>query len=339
VPFVIGLAEVTALTAVGDLSAAERVWRRYAAMAAGAHEPDALVHAMLGLVEQARGALPAACIAFHDSISAMSRGFPSGWLMLVAAWSAQVEGRRGNAEAAAAALRRSEEAYGPQAALFLPELELARAWERAAAGQTSTARMHAARAAQIARRSGMQAVEMRALHTTVRFGDRAHAGRLQELAKTLNTPMSETVAAHAHGLVVHDGVLLDAAADRFAEMGALGLAADATAQAARMHARTGNHGKELAASTRAHWLASKCEIRTPAVNAGARPLPITDREREVAMLVAGGLSNRQIADRLFVSVRTVDGHLYRSFAKLGIERRDQLIHLVNGARSTTSSSG
>jgi len=37
---------------------------------------------------------------------------------------------------------------------------------------------------------------------------------------------------------------------------------------------------------------------------GARPLPITDREREVAMLVAGGLSNRQIADRLCVSVRT-----------------------------------
>ena len=185
----------------------------------------------------------------------------------------------------------------------------------------------------------MHAVEMRALHTTVRFGDRAHAGRLQELAKTLNTPMSETVAAHAYGLVVHDGVLLDAAADRFAEMGALGLAADATAQAARMHARTGNHGKELAASTRAHWLASKCEIRTPAVNAAARPLPITDREREVAMLVAGGLSNRQIADRLFVSVRTVDGHLYRTFAKLGIERRDQLIHLVNGARSMTSSNG
>jgi DNA-binding CsgD family transcriptional regulator len=57
------------------------------------------------------------------------------------------------------------------------------------------------------------------------------------------------------------------------------------------------------------------------------------------MLVAGGLSNRQIAGRLCVSVRTVDGHLYRSFAKLGIERRDQLIHLVNGARSTTSSNG
>lgn len=51
------------------------------------------------------------------------------------------------------------------------------------------------------------------------------------------------------------------------------------------------------------------------------------------MLVASGLSNRQIADRLSVSVRTVDGHLYRTFAKLGIERRDQLVNLLNGVRS------
>jgi DNA-binding CsgD family transcriptional regulator len=50
------------------------------------------------------------------------------------------------------------------------------------------------------------------------------------------------------------------------------------------------------------------------------------------MLVAGGLSNRQIADRLSVSVRTVDRHLYRIFAKLGIERRKQVVHLVR-ARS------
>jgi hypothetical protein len=40
------------------------------------------------------------------------------------------------------------------------------------------------------------------------------------------------------------------------------------------------------------------------------------------------LSNRQIADRLVVSVRTVEGHLYRLFTKLGINNRDQLIHLI-----------
>ncbi|HEY6855424.1 MAG TPA: helix-turn-helix transcriptional regulator, partial [Mycobacterium sp.] len=59
-----------------------------------------------------------------------------------------------------------------------------------------------------------------------------------------------------------------------------------------------------------------------------RPLPITDREREIAMLVVAGWSNREVADRLFVSVRTVEGHLYRIFAKLGIDDRDQLIHLL-----------
>ncbi|HUH67520.1 MAG TPA: LuxR C-terminal-related transcriptional regulator [Mycobacterium sp.] len=328
----IGLAEVMALTAVGDYQAAERVWERYAA---NMPEVDAIVDAMLGLVRLARGALPSACAAFRDSMSAMSRGFPWGWLMLVSAWAAQAEGARGEAAAAAAALQRSEEAYGPQVAVFLPELELARAWERASIGQTTAAQMHAVRAAQIARRSGMYAVEMRALHTAVRFGDRSHTARLGELAATLNAPMAEAAAAHARGLSDHDGELLDAVADRFVDMGALALAADAAAQASREHTRKGRGGKEVASSARAHGLASQGEVRTPAVAAAARPLPITDREREIAMLVAAGLSNRQIADRLYVSVRTVDGHLYRIFAKLNIADRDQLIHLVRLAGSET----
>ena len=331
--FVLGVAEVMALTTVGDHPAAERVWERCAAMASGVPVADAMVGVIHGLVLLARGALPSACSAFHDAISALSQGFPSPWMMLVAAWHAQAEGARGNADAAAAALRRAEDAYGPQVAVFLPVLELARAWARASVGQTTAAQTHTVRAAQIARRSGMYAIEMRALHTAVRFGDRSQTARLGELATTLNTPLAEAVAAHARGLADHDGELLDAAADRFAKLGALALAADAAAQAAREHARARHRGKELESSTRAHWLASQCGIRTPAVDAAAQPLPITEREREIAMLAAAGLSNRQIADRLSVSVRTVDGHLYRIFAKLGIERRDQLVYLVIGGRS------
>jgi ATP/maltotriose-dependent transcriptional regulator MalT len=214
----------------------------------------------------------------------------------------------------------------------LPELELARAWERASVGQTTAAQAHAVRAAQIARQSGMYAVEMRALHTAIRFDDRSQTERLAELAKTLNTPLAEAIAEHARGLADHDGDLLDAAADRFAEMGAVALAADAAAQAAREHARTGKRGKEIKSSTRAHWLVSQHEIRTPAVHSVAQPLPITDREREIVMLAAAGLSNRHIAERLSVSVRTVDGHLHRIFANLSIERREQVVHLVR-ARS------
>ena len=93
--FAIGVAEVMALTAAGDFPAAERVWERYAAMAAGVPEADAMVDAMLGAVQLARGALSSACSAFQDSISAMSHGFPLGWVMLVTAWSAQAEGARG----------------------------------------------------------------------------------------------------------------------------------------------------------------------------------------------------------------------------------------------------
>jgi DNA-binding CsgD family transcriptional regulator/ABC-type oligopeptide transport system ATPase subunit len=330
--FAIGVAEVMALTDVGDHPAAERVWERCAAMASGAPAADAMVGVIHGLVQLARGALPSACSAFHDAISALSQGFPSPWMMLVAAWLAQAEGARGNADAAAAALRRAEDAYGPQVAVFLPALELARAWERASIGQTTAAQTHALRAAQIARRAGMSAVEIRALHTAVRFGDRSNTARLGELAQKLNTPLAEAFAAHARGLATRNGDLLDAAADRFAAMPALALAADAAAQAALEHARAGHRGKELESSTQAHWLASQCGIRTPAVDAAAQPLPITNREREIAMLVGGGLSNRQIADRLAISVRTVDGHLYRTFAKLGIEGREQLVNMFNPAR-------
>src|SRR5271156_3868696 len=316
-----------ALTATGDYPAAERARERHAAGMLEAH------HAMRGLVHLARGALLSSCVAFHDSMSAMSRGFTSVWSMPVAAWWAQAEGARGDGEAAAAALRRSEDAYGLHLAVFLPELELARAWERASVGQTTAAQKHVVRAAQIAQQSGMYAVEMSALHTAVRFGDHSHTSRVEELARTLNTPLAEAVAAHARGLADHDGDLLDAAANRFAELGAVALAADAAAQAAHEPARKRHRGKEVASSARAHALASQGEIRTPAVAAAARPLPISGREREIAMLVVAGCSNREVADRLFVSVRTVEGHLYRIFAKLGIDDRDQLIHLLSLERS------
>ena len=54
------------------------------------------------------------------------------------------------------------------------------------------------------------------------------------------------------------------------------------------------------------------------------PSQLTAREREIASLVAAGLSNRQIAERLFISRRTVDAHLEHIFGKLGITSRVML---------------
>ena len=52
--------------------------------------------------------------------------------------------------------------------------------------------------------------------------------------------------------------------------------------------------------------------------------PLTRREREIAGLVADGLGNREIAQRLFLSKRTVDSHLEHIFTKLGFSSRSQL---------------
>ncbi|WP_410050211.1 helix-turn-helix domain-containing protein [Actinomadura sp. CNU-125] len=51
---------------------------------------------------------------------------------------------------------------------------------------------------------------------------------------------------------------------------------------------------------------------------------LTPQELEVAGLAASGLSNPQIASRLFLSPRTVSSHLYRAFPKLGITSRTEL---------------
>jgi DNA-binding CsgD family transcriptional regulator len=56
---------------------------------------------------------------------------------------------------------------------------------------------------------------------------------------------------------------------------------------------------------------------------------MTDAELAVAQLVAQGMSNREVAERLFVSPHTVSGHLRHVFAKLEVNSRVELTRLVD----------
>jgi DNA-binding CsgD family transcriptional regulator len=59
-------------------------------------------------------------------------------------------------------------------------------------------------------------------------------------------------------------------------------------------------------------------------HAASEPSPLTPQELQVAILAAKGMSNKEIADRVYLSHRTVSTHLYKTFPKLGITSRSQL---------------
>ena len=201
----------------------------------------------------------------------------------------------------------------------------------AAEGCVSEAVALARQAAEVAAAQHQPAVEVLGLHTAVCFGDRTVADRLAQLATQVDGPRAPAAAAHAAALAADDGAALHAASVHLEQIGALLLAADAAAQAAAAHTRQGRRGSAQTAAARAHRLAQACEgARTPALAALAAPLPLTHREREIVTLAASGLSNRDIAQRLTVSVRTVENHLYRASTKLGTTDRAALTALLHG---------
>jgi len=53
--------------------------------------------------------------------------------------------------------------------------------------------------------------------------------------------------------------------------------------------------------------------------------PLTDREQEVLLLMAGGLKYKEIADKLFISLNTVRSHVKAIYGKLGVNNRTQAI--------------
>ena len=62
----------------------------------------------------------------------------------------------------------------------------------------------------------------------------------------------------------------------------------------------------------------------------AQPLiePLSERELEVLGLVAAGMSNREIAEALVVTVGTVKRHLHNTYGKLGVRNRTQAVSLA-----------
>jgi DNA-binding CsgD family transcriptional regulator len=118
---------------------------------------------------------------------------------------------------------------------------------------------------------------------------------------------------------------------------------EASAMLAEIERRIGGLGAEVELDSRPHWGTtlicrlplhdSAASPETPAVK---RIAELREREREVLELMIAGLRNREIADRLFISVRTVKFHVSNVLRKLDVDSRTAAIALAHAAGISAS---
>ncbi|MET8508738.1 LuxR C-terminal-related transcriptional regulator [Streptomyces sp. NPDC004787] len=114
-------------------------------------------------------------------------------------------------------------------------------------------------------------------------------------------------------------------ASSFASLGASLYAAEAYAELSRLYQKLGNDRASTAARQQAAAFSGRCEgAVTPALRMLTEVNHLSSREREIAGLVARGLSDKEIADALILSPRTVGNHLYRIYRKIGVADRREL---------------
>ena len=177
---------------------------------------------------------------------------------------------------------------------------------------------------------------------------RASAAEEVELARELGAPRALGVALRAQGLVIggDEGLALLESSVRSLDDSQASL--ELARSLAELGAALRRNGRRVDAREplrRALELATRCradplaeQARTDLRASGARPRQtvlsgpqsLTVSERRVAEMAARGQTNREIAQALFVSLRTVETHLTHAFQKLGIDSRTRLAAALEG---------
>jgi DNA-binding CsgD family transcriptional regulator/tetratricopeptide (TPR) repeat protein len=329
--FNIADAHVSALLLAGQLAdgfqVAQRVYEQ------GAELPGAaqlVGTAIAGRAALFAGRLDSACALLGNAAPALSAsGNAMGWGYRYHIPYAIALAMRGATDEAAAVLKTIDEVRRPFRMLDY-ERSLARAWLAAGQGALTEAITIVLSAAETAAAKGQFAAEVLCLQTAVQFGDPSGASRLGELEAMVDGPRAKLAARFATALSNSDSAELSAISEELEQLGDLVAAVDAAAHACLAFRRHDLRGSALGCSTRAEALAERCGgISTPALREVSEPLPLTAREREIVRLLGSGLTTREVADRLCVSARTVEGHIYRAMNKTGSTTREELIRLLS----------
>jgi len=221
----------------------------------------------------------------------------------------------------------------PPGPFFDAWVERDRGWIAAARGDVRTARTHLHTAATLASQTGQPTLEALALFDAARLGQ---AGlvlpRLCTLACGLGDTVVPVLAATACALDAGDADELQSAAKVLADFGHLLYAAEAAAVAHRLYARAGIRARAQTSLAQMMVLVGECgRVQTPLLGLSGLYELLTPRELQVVRLAADGQSSPDIAERLSLSVRTVDNYLGRAYHKLGVSGRSQLAALLASA--------
>jgi DNA-binding CsgD family transcriptional regulator len=329
---IIADAHINALALAGRIEASADVaaMMRRRAMASRNAPFGQIAVAVSGQAALGAGQLDRACADLREAIERVTAwnsatGFGYRYRILLTTALAM----RGSAEAAASAMSEMDNAFHPS----LRYLDYARAiavgWVAACRGALSEAVGTVRTAAARARENGQFAAEVMCLQTATQFGDASTVQRLRALEDIVEGPRVGIAAGFADALDRSDAIELDSVSTCFEKIGDLVGAVDAAAYAAVCFRKKNLRGSALRCSARAEALAKMCgDARTPALRLAVERLPLTDREREIVMLLAKPMSNRDIAARLQLSVRTVESHIYNAMAKTGTTSRGELAGLL-----------
>lgn len=235
----------------------------------------------------------------------------------------------GQAREAGAALADLDE-LGPPNAYAATDAVTARAWAAVADNDVPTAKRLFREAAALGESTGERVAAASALHGLARVGDaRGALPGLEGLAGVVEGELMQRRLEHVRGLVRGDAAALEEASEAFERLGADLLAAEAAADAA-VTWRKGGYPKKAAVIERtALGRARRCEQpRTPALQNIEGRVHLTPAERETALLAAAGRSNKQIAEQLVLSVRSIENRLQHVYEKLGVSRREDLAGIL-----------
>ncbi len=285
---------------------------------------------LTGHADLVRGDLRSAVTQLHEALAGVEKHTVTTGLRPACYFAlAEAHAKLGQPDEAADAVANIREAVAPDYLFMETNLALANGWALAAGGSLSRAIDLVSEAADVARLRGQPTHELACLQAATQWGDGSTAKRARELAAELSLPLADAVARHAESLSTGDGDGLLAASGQYAALGDRCTAADVAAQAAIAFTAAQHHKRGLYAAAQAQQLAEECGgLCTPALRSPVTPSPLTGRQREVAELVAAGLSNKEIADRLVTSVRTVEGHLYRACQRVGAKSRGDLAAIM-----------